>query len=190
MKRQVIACFVAAGLALAAAAYESVTVGDGESVTIGGDVTNADTVELTASAGATIVLPAASSGGNAYIYTRLILTGEGTVTLVAPSEDYTAKTVGIVGGVTAADTVTLHVAAPSVTAFKVGKSASETSVNYVMADIANVTFACVPVTHPTAAFTPSKAVSVLDPVDGLQCNRTVPGNSGVPSTSSESLPFM
>ena len=126
---------------LTAAAYEFVSVGDGERVTIGGDVANSDVTELCASAGATIVLPAVNSDGNAYIYTRLILKGSGTVTLEAPDEDYAAPTVAVVSGIAAEDSVTLHVSAPSVTALKVGRSAVETAASYALADIANVTFA-------------------------------------------------
>ena len=139
-----IACLVLAALVTAsAAAYEFVSVGDGETITIGEGVADNGASELSASAGATIVLPATSAGGVAYIYTRLILKGSGTVTLVPPPDDenYAATVVAFVNGVTAADTVTLHVAAPTVTALKVGRTCGEKEASYPLANIKNVTFA-------------------------------------------------
>ena len=139
-----IACLVLAALVTAsAAAYEFVAVGDGETITIGEGVANSGISELSASAGATIVLPATSAGGVAYIYTRLILKGSGTVTLVAPPDDenYAATVVAFVYGLTAPDTATLHVAAPTVTALKVGRTCGEKEASYPLADIKNVTFA-------------------------------------------------
>ena len=139
-----IACLVLAALVTAsAAAYEFVTVGDGETITIGEGVANSGTSELSASAGATIVLPATSAGGVAYIYTRVILKGSGTVTLVAPPDDenYAATVVAFVYGLTAPDTATLHVAVPTVTTLKVGRTCGEKEANYPIADIKNVTFA-------------------------------------------------
>ena len=64
-----IACLGLAALVTAsAAAYEFVSVGDGETITIGEGVADNGASELSASAGATIVLPATSAGGVAYIY--------------------------------------------------------------------------------------------------------------------------
>ena len=136
------ATLLAIGLfALTSFAYEYVTVGDGETITIGEGVANSGTSELSASAGATIVLPPPVSDGSVYIYTRLILTGSGTVTLVASDENFDSTVIGIANGVTAKDTVTLHVAPPSVTALKVGRTCGEKEANYPIADIQNVTFA-------------------------------------------------
>jgi hypothetical protein len=138
-----IACIVLAALATAsAAAYEFVTVGDGETITIGEGVANNEQSELSAAAGSTIVLPQpTTAGGTVFVYTRLILTGSGTVTLVAPDENFNSTVVAFVSGLAATNTATLHVAPSSVTALKVGRTCGEKDTNYPLADIANVTFA-------------------------------------------------
>ena len=143
MKRMMM--FAAAvALALAASAATRFTVASGETATIGTDIDNSSggTCELVAEAGSTVVLPAAE-GVNCWVYTRLYLTGSGTVTLVAPSGDFSASTVVFVFGLAAAsDDVTLHVDIAGVTNLKVGRSRSApTDINYSPADIANVTFA-------------------------------------------------
>ena len=123
-------------------AFQSVTVASGDSITIGVGVNNDSDSELVAEAGSTVVLPA-QSGVNCWVYTRLYLTGSGTVTLVAPEGEFTATTVVFADGLAAAsDSVTLHVGIEGVTSLKVGRSRSaETDINYAVADIANVTFA-------------------------------------------------
>ena len=64
-------------------AFQSVTVASGESITIGDGVNNERDSELVAEAGSTVVLPA-PEGATCWVFTRLYLTGSGTVTLVAP----------------------------------------------------------------------------------------------------------
>ena len=142
--RVLVSVMAAVGLALAASAATRFTVASGETATIGTDIDNSSggTCELVAEAGSTVVLPAAE-GVNCWVYTRLYLTGSGTVTLVAPSGDFSASTVVFVFGLAAAsDDVTLHVDIAGVTNLKVGRSRSApTDINYSPADIANVTFA-------------------------------------------------
>ena len=135
-----LACLFVACAAVRAAAYQLVEVGDGETVTIGVDVDNSGNSELRASAGATIVLPA-SANAAVNVATRIILVGNGTVTLAAPGDDYVPTAVHVIWGITAPDSVTLHVSAPNVTALKVGNERGEKEANYAVADIANVTFA-------------------------------------------------
>ena len=160
------ATLLAVGLwALTSFAYEYVTVGDGETITIGEGVANSGTSELAASAGATIVLPPPVSDGTVYIYTRLILTGSGTVTLVASDENFDSTVIGIANGVTAKDTVTLHVAPPSVTALKVGRTYGEKDANYPIADIKNVTFA-----NPDGIFGLRESVTVKKIPDTYMIN--------------------
>ena len=160
------ATLLAVGLwALMSFAYEYVTVGDGETITIGEGVANSGTSELPASAGATIVLPPPVSDGTVYIYTRLILTGSGTVTLVASDENFDSTVIGIANGVTAKDTVTLHVAPPSVTALKVGRTYGEKDANYPIADIKNVTFA-----NPDGIFGLRESVTVKKIPDTYMIN--------------------
>lgn len=134
------ACLFVACAAVRAAAYQLVEVGDGETVTIGVDVDNSGNSELRASAGATIVLPD-SANAAVNVATRIILVGNGTVTLAAPGDDYVPTAVHVIWGITAPDSVTLHVSAPNVTALKVGNERGEKEANYAVADIANVTFA-------------------------------------------------
>ena len=117
MKRLVISCFAVVGLALAASAATKLTVAAGQTATIGVDIDNnsSGSCELVAEAGSTVVLPAAE-GVNCWVYTRLYLTGSGTVTLVAPSGDFSATTVVFVWGIAAeSDNVTLHVDIAGVT---------------------------------------------------------------------------
>ena len=132
-----------AGFDVSAAATRF-TVESGEAATIGTDIgNNSDgTCELVAEAGSTVVLPAAE-GGNCWVYTRLYLTGSGTVTLIAPAGSFSASTVVFVWGIAAeSDDVTLHVDIAGVTNLKVGRTRSvPTDINYPVADIANVTFA-------------------------------------------------
>ena len=171
MKREIgrvarlLVCMFAACAAVRAVAYEFVAVGDGETITIGEGVANSGTSELSASAGATIVLPPPVSDGTVYIYTRLILTGSGTVTLVAPDENFDSTVIGIANGVTAKDTVTLHVAPPSVTALKVGRTYGEKDANYPIADIKNVTFA-----NPDGIFGLRESVTVKKIPDTYMIN--------------------
>ena len=143
MKRWIL-CAAAVGLVLSVSAATRFTVASGGTATIGTDIDNGSggTCELVAEAGSTVVLPAAD-GVNCWVYTRLYLTGSGTVTLVAPSGDFAASTVVFVFGLAAAsDNVTLHVDIAGVTNLKVGRSRSApTDINYSPADIANVTFA-------------------------------------------------
>ena len=132
------------GLAMAVSAATRFTVSSGETATIGTDIGNANngTCELVAEAGSTVVLPAAE-GVNCWVYTRLYLTGSGTVTLVAPPGDFSAPTVVFANGLAAeSDNVTLHVGIAGVTSLKVGRSRSApTDISYPPADIANVAFA-------------------------------------------------
>ena len=133
-----------AGLALAASAVTQYTVASGETATIGTDIGNANngTCELVAEAGSTVVLPVPEDA-NCWVFTRLYLTGVGTVTLVAPPGDFSASTVVFANGIAAeSDNVTLHVDVEAVTKLKVGRSRSApTDINHAVADIANVTFA-------------------------------------------------
>ena len=178
-----IACLVLAALVMASAsAYEFVAVGDGETITIGEGVANSSASELSAFAGATIILPAPSAGGVAYVYTRLILKGSGTVTLAAPPDDenYAATVVTIANGVTAADSVTLHVAVPTVTALKVGKTCGEKEANYPIADIKNVTFA-----NPDGIFGLRESVTVKKIPDTYMINPT--GDTRLALTGSNPL---
>ena len=135
--------FVAvAELALAAQAVTSVTVTSGNSITIGDGIANSGDYELVAEAGSTIVLPA-QEGVNCWVFTRVYLTGSGTVTLVAPDAAFDAPTVVFADGLaTESDNVSLHVDVACVTGLKVGRSQdSPTAINLPVADIANVTFA-------------------------------------------------
>ena len=142
--RVLMSVMAAVGLALAASAATRFTVASGETATIGTDIDNSSggTCELVAEAGSTVVLPAAESG-NCWVYTRLYLTGSGTVTLVAPSGNFSASTVVFVFGLAAeSDNVTLHVNIAGVTNLKVGRSRNApTDINYSPADISHVTFA-------------------------------------------------
>ena len=144
MMKRMMMFAAAVGLAIAASAATRLTVASGETATIGTDIDNSSggTCELVAEAGSTVVLPTAE-GVNCLVYTRLYLTGSGTVTLVAPSGDFSASTVVFVFGLAAAsDDVTLYVDIAGVTNLKVGRSRSApTDINYSPADIANVTFA-------------------------------------------------
>ena len=138
------AILAATCLALSAQGVTKYSVGADETFTLDAYDTgnNKDDAELTAEAGATIVLNAPDSANVTYSLTRLYLTGSGTVTLVAPDENYAAQVVVFANGLAAAsDNVTLHVAAPSVTALKVGRFLGDATVHYAVVDIANVTFA-------------------------------------------------
>ena len=143
MKRMMMFAAVV-GMALASSAVTQYTVASGETATIGVDIDNANngTCELVAEAGSTVVLPA-QEGDNCWVFTRLYLTGVGTVTLVAPPGDFSASTVVFANGIAAeSDNVTLHVDVEAVTKLKVGRSRSApTDINHAVADIANVTFA-------------------------------------------------
>ena len=141
MKRHIVFLAVA-GLALAAQAVTSVTVTSGNSITIGDGIANSDNYELVAEAGSTIVLPA-QENVNCWVFTRVYLTGSGTVTLVAPDAEFDAPTVVFADGLAAeSDNVSLHVDVACVTGLKVGRSQnSPTALNLPVADIANVTFA-------------------------------------------------
>ena len=92
-----IACLFVACAVVRAAAYQLVEVGDGETVTIGVDVDNSGNSELRASAGATIVLPD-SANAAVNVATRIILVGNGTVTLAAPGDDYVPTAVHVLWG--------------------------------------------------------------------------------------------
>ena len=141
MKRMMM--FVAAvGMTLTASAVTSVTLHAGESITIGDGIANSGDYELVAEAGSTIVLPA-QEGVNCWVFTRVYLTGSGTVTLVAPDAEFDAPTVVFADGLAAeSDNVSLHVDVACVTGLKVGRSQnSPTAINLPVADIANVTFA-------------------------------------------------
>ncbi|MBQ3807600.1 MAG: hypothetical protein II840_06550 [Kiritimatiellae bacterium] len=137
------ASLLVAGFDVSAAATR-VTVASGETATIGTDIGNNSDggCELVAEAGSTVKLPE-TGGGNCWVYTRLYLTGSGTVTLVAPSGNFSASTVVFVWGIAAeSDNVTLRVDIAGVTNLKVGRTRSvPTDINYPVADIANVTFA-------------------------------------------------
>ena len=141
MKRHIVFLAVA-GLALAAHAVTSVTVTSGNSITIGDGIANSGDYELVAEAGSTIVLPA-QENMNCWVFTRVYLTGSGTVTLVAPDAAFDAPTVVFADGLAAeSDNVSLHVDVACVTGLKVGRSQdSPTAINLPVADIANVTFA-------------------------------------------------
>ena len=133
---------VAACLAWAAQAVTSATVTAGNSITIGDGIANSGDYELVAEAGSTIVLPA-QEDVNCWVFTRVYLTGSGTVTLVAPDAAFDAPTVVFADGLAAeSDNVSLHVDVACVTGLKVGRSQnSPTALNLPVADIANVTFA-------------------------------------------------
>ena len=141
MKRHIVVLAVA-GLALAAHAVTSVTVTSGNSITIGDGIANSGDYELVAEAGSTIVLPA-QENMNCWVFTRVYLTGSGTVTLVAPDAAFDAPTVVFADGLAAeSDNVSLHVDVACVTGLKVVRSQnSPTALNLPVADIANVTFA-------------------------------------------------
>ncbi|MBR1587686.1 MAG: hypothetical protein IJ658_05115 [Kiritimatiellae bacterium] len=142
-KMKVLLAGAAACLAwTACGAFQSVTVASGDSITIGVGVNNDKDAELVAEAGSTVVLPV-PEGANCWVFTRLYLTGSGTVTLVAPEGDFSAWNVVFADGIAAAsDNVALHVAVEGVTSLKVGRSRSaETDINYAPVDITNVTFA-------------------------------------------------
>ena len=100
---------------MTASAVTLVSVGDGETLTLAasGSGNNTADTEITAAAGATIVLNAADSGGASRILSKLYLTGSGTVTLAAPDSGYAATEVRIEGGIAAATpaNMTLHVGA-------------------------------------------------------------------------------
>ena len=145
MTKRMMMFAAAVGLVLAASATEThLTVHAGETATIGTDIGNANngTCELVAEAGSTVVLPAPEDA-TCWVFTRLYLTGSGTVTLVAPPGDFSASTVVFANGIAAeSDNVTLHVDVENVTKLKVGRSRSApTDINHAVADIANVTFA-------------------------------------------------
>ena len=143
-KMKVLLAGAAACLAWTALAETRLTVHSGETATIGVDIGNANngTCELVAEAGSTVVLPAPEDA-TCWVFTRLYLTGSGTVTLVAPPGDFSASTVVFANGIAAeSDNVTLHVDVAAVTKLKVGRSRSApTDINHAVADIANVTFA-------------------------------------------------
>ena len=143
-KMKVLLVGAAACLAWTALAETRLTVHSGETATIGVDIGNANngTCELVAEAGSTVVLPAPEDA-TCWVFTRLYLTGSGTVTLVAPPGDFSASTVVFANGIAAeSDNVTLHVDVAAVTKLKVGRSRSApTDINHAVADIANVTFA-------------------------------------------------
>ena len=132
----------AVGMTLTASAVTSVTLHAGESITIGDGIANSGDYELVAEAGSTIVLPA-QEDVNCWVFTRVYLTGSGTVTLVAPDAEFDAPTVVFADGLAAeSDNVSLHVDVACVTGLKVGRSQnSPTAINLPVADIANVTFA-------------------------------------------------
>ncbi len=144
MKRMMM--FAAAvGLALVASGAV-VTAADGDTVVIGTDVSNAASTELvvtTGVSGVTLVLPPADAQGTATVWTRIYLQGTGTVSFTA-AEGQTPTYILIAAGLAADDTVTLHVAAPSVTTLGVGVlNVANVSgkLHYPVADIAHVTFA-------------------------------------------------
>ena len=130
---------------MTASAVTLVSVGDGETLTLAGSGSGNNTAdtEITAAAGATIVLNAADSGGASRILSKLYLTGSGTVTLAAPDSGYAATEVRIEGGIAAATpaNMTLHVGAASVTAFKVGVRMADNAVNTPVVDLKQITFA-------------------------------------------------
>ena len=130
---------------MTASAVTLVSVGDGETLTLAasGSGNNTADTEITAAAGATIVLNAADSGGASRILSKLYLTGSGTVTLAAPDSGYAATEVRIEGGIAAATpaNMTLHVGAASVTAFKVGVRMADNAVNTPVVDLKQITFA-------------------------------------------------
>jgi len=140
--RWLLSLLAAACLAWTAQAVTSVTVTSGNSITIGDGIANSDNYELVAEAGSTIVLPA-QENVNCWVFTRVYLTGSGTVTLVAPDAEFDAPTVVFADGLAAeSDNVSLHVDVACVTGLKVGRSQnSPTALNLPVADIANVTFA-------------------------------------------------
>ena len=110
-KMKVLLAGAAACLAWTALAETRLTVHSGETATIGVDIGNANngTCELVAEAGSTVVLPAPEDA-TCWVFTRLYLTGSGTVTLVAPPGDFSASTVVFANGIAAeSDNVTLHV---------------------------------------------------------------------------------
>ena len=144
MKKHIV--FLAAvGVALAAHGAV-VTAADGDTVVIGTDVSNAANTELvvtTGASGMTLVLPPADESGTVTVWTRIYLQGTGTVSFTA-AEGQTPTYILIAAGLAADDTVTLHVAAPSVTTLGVGVlNVANVSgkLHYPVADIAHVTFA-------------------------------------------------
>ena len=110
------------------------------------DVSNAASYELvvtTGVQGVTLVLPPADESGISTVWTRIYLKGSGTVSFTA-AEGQTPTYILIAAGLAADDTVTLHVAAPSVTTLGVGVlNVANVSgkLHYPVADIAHVTFA-------------------------------------------------
>ena len=106
---------------VAQGAVTQVSISSGESIVIANSNNN-DQVELTAAAGSTIVMPP-----NGIVFTRVRLTGSGTVTLAPPAPDFSEETAIMANGLAAADETTLHVSAPSVTALKVGKTIKDSS---------------------------------------------------------------
>ena len=140
--RVLMSVMAAVCLAWTAQAVTSATVTAGNSITIGAGIANSGDYELVAEAGSTIVLPA-QEDVNCWVFTRVYLTGSGTVTLVAPDAEFDAPTVVFADGLAAeSDNVSLHVDVACVTGLKVGRSQnSPTALNLPVADIANVTFA-------------------------------------------------
>ena len=114
MKKLIVACMAAVGLALTVSGAV-VTAADGETVVIGGtDVANAAGTELvvtTGASGVTLVLPPADAQGTATVWTRIYLQGTGTVSFAA-AEGQVPTYILIAAGLAADDTATLHVAAP------------------------------------------------------------------------------
>ena len=99
-----------------------VPAADGDTVVIGTDVSNAASYELvvtTGVQGVTLVLPPADEDGISTVWTRIYLKGTGTASFAA-AEGETPNAIVIASGLAADDTVTLHVAAPSVTTLGVG----------------------------------------------------------------------
>ena len=143
--RVLFSAVAAIGLALAVHGAV-VTAADGDTVVIGSDVGNDANKELvvtTGVQGVTLVLPPADESGTATVWTRIYLQGTGTVSFTA-AEGQTPTYILIAAGLAADDTVTLHVAAPSVTTLGVGVlNVANVSgkLHYPVADIAHVTFA-------------------------------------------------
>ena len=145
MKKLIVACMAAVGLALTVSGTV-VTAADGDTVVIGTDVSNAAGTELVVTTGAlgvTLVLPPADAQGTATVWTRIYLQGTGTVSFAA-AEGQVPTYILIAAGLAADDTATLHVAAPDVTTLGVGVVNAANvpdKLHYPVADIANMTFA-------------------------------------------------
>ena len=143
MMKRMMMFAAAVGLAVHGAV---VTAADGDTVVIGSDVGNDANKELvvtTGVQGVTLVLPPADESGTATVWTRIYLQGTGTVSFTA-AEGQTPTYILIAAGLAADDTVTLHVAAPSVTTLGVGVlnvANVKDKLHYPVADIAHVTFA-------------------------------------------------